>query len=229
MQGVVERRDQLGMPHAAGQAGSWRGAPLMANLPAGRGAGALGRGQPCGCRRDWRTRGRAGRSGIRRLGCGRGWIWPMLRGARAGRRAAPAYRRPHGRGRRTTRRRAGRRCRTRRRTRPGRSCGPGCRGLRLPGALRVFRLKPGCRRGSARVTARSAALAAGGIAVKAEDGLGGEAPEFGEVVVGERRAERSDGAGVAGLVERDHVHIAFRRRRCACCRGGPASRARSAA
>jgi len=50
---------------------------------------------------------------------------------------------------------------------------------------------------------------AGGVAVEAQHRFGREAPELGQVVVGERGAERGDGALEAGLVQGDDVEVAF--------------------
>ena len=49
----------------------------------------------------------------------------------------------------------------------------------------------------------------GGIAVEAQDGRGRQAPELGELLGRQRRAERCHGGRKARLLQGDHVHVAF--------------------
>ena len=51
--------------------------------------------------------------------------------------------------------------------------------------------------------------AAGGVAVEAQDRRRREPPQLLELFLGQRRAERRDGAADAGLCQGDHVHVAF--------------------
>ena len=50
---------------------------------------------------------------------------------------------------------------------------------------------------------------AGGVTVEADHRRRGMAPKEVELLLGERGAERGDGGGESGLVERDHVHVAL--------------------
>ena len=65
-------------------------------------------------------------------------------------------------------------------------------------------------------------LAAGRIAVEAEDRLGRQAPQKRHLLLGERGAERRHRLGKARLGERDHVHVAFDRDDAGLVVRGPA-------
>ncbi len=118
-----------------------------------------------------------------------------------------------------------------RRWMPAAPCGgPGVSGSSPAGSAR----SAGCGRaracGSASSAARAAARLPAASPSKHRIGAGDEPPQLLELLLGQRRAERGDGAAETRLMQRDHVHVAFdhhQRRAAAAPPRGP-GRARRA-